>query len=75
MEDLNTQKKILIGGAGGTGSTFLVRVLRHFGFDEDLLRQMMQEAGWANLTRLTKPEDMITFHYRQEPIILMKASK
>ena len=47
----------------------------HWGFYEGLLRRKFRECGFKEVDRLTEIEDMISGHYRQEPVLLVRGSK
>ena len=46
-----------------------------FGFDEDLLFRAFRKIGFRAPALLTSPEEMISGHYRDVPVILIKATK
>lgn len=45
------------------------------GFDFEQLYEFAETAGFANIKRLTAEQDMISGHYQQEPVLLIKAVK
>ncbi len=47
----------------------------HWGFYEGLLRREMRRQGFISVVRLSEPKEMISSHYRQEPILLVKGTK
>jgi predicted SAM-dependent methyltransferase len=47
----------------------------HWGFYEGLLRREMRGQGFKNVDRLTAREDMISDHYRLEPVLLIRGTK
>ena len=47
----------------------------HWGFTHDLLLKKMRESGFNWNTILYNREDMISSHYKQEPVLLMKGTK
>ena len=47
----------------------------HWGFYEGLLRREMRHQGFKELDHLTEKEDMISEHYRQEPVLLVRGVK
>lgn len=47
----------------------------HWGFYEGSLRREFREQGFKEVTRLTETEDMLSGHYRQEPILLVRGTK
>lgn len=47
----------------------------YMGFYEGLLRREFRQQGFKDVSRLTKIEDMISTHYRQEPVLLIKGIK
>jgi len=47
----------------------------HWGFTEELLGRVMMEVGYKNITRLTKPEDMISTHYRAVKVLTLRGEK
>lgn len=57
------------------GKTERPGMAHHFGFDEETLKRYMKEAGFSNVHRLSRPHDMISDHWRQEPVLLMKGVK
>ena len=50
--------------------------MAHFaGFSSDLLEKKMRLAGFEQSRRFWEDSEMISSHYKQEPVILMKATK
>ena len=47
----------------------------HWGFYEGLLRREMRLQGFKEVVRLTEQDDMISTHYKQEPILLVRGTK
>ena len=47
----------------------------HWGFYEGLLRKAFRHQGFIEVKRLTEIEDMISMHYKQEPVLLIRGSK
>jgi predicted SAM-dependent methyltransferase len=47
----------------------------HWGFYEGLLRRKARACGFKDVQRLTEKEDMISGHYRQEPVLLVRGTK
>ena len=49
----------------------------HWGFDAEHLKELAQKAGFHEMETWTNsnPEKMISGHYKQEPVILLKAVK
>lgn len=47
----------------------------HWGFYDTTLKQALFDAGFRTTTRLGTLEDMISTHYQQEPILLVKGLK
>ncbi len=47
----------------------------HVGFYEGLLRREMMSQGFSDVIRLKGIENMISGHYRQEPVLLVRGSK
>jgi predicted SAM-dependent methyltransferase len=47
----------------------------HWGFYEGLLRRKFRECLFKEVDRLTEVEDMISLHYKQEPVLLVKGTK
>ena len=45
------------------------------GFYEGLLLRAFREQGFNDVTRLTKIDDMISTHYKQEPVLLIRGTK
>ena len=54
------------------GKTERKGMAHHFGFDERTLMNLMITAGFRHVTRET---EMISSHYKQEPVLLMKGVK
>lgn len=57
------------------GKTERPGMAHHFGFDELTLRRYLAHAGLPVCERLTDEKDMISKHYLQEPILLIKSKK
>jgi predicted SAM-dependent methyltransferase len=47
----------------------------HWGFYEGLLRREFRYQGFKEVTRLTEKDDMISTHYKQEPVLLVRGVK
>lgn len=47
----------------------------HWGFYEGLLRRELRHYGFNDVKRLTSKDDMISTHYQQEPILLVRGTK
>lgn len=47
----------------------------HWGFYEGLLRREIRHCGFKEVDRLTEQEDMISGHYKQGPVLLIRATK
>ena len=47
----------------------------HWGFYEGLMRRAFRHQGFNNVERLTEINDMISTHYKQEPILLVRGTK
>jgi predicted SAM-dependent methyltransferase len=47
----------------------------HWGFYEGLLRREFRHQGFKDVDRLTEKEDMISGHYKQEPVLLVRGTK
>lgn len=47
----------------------------HMGFYEGLLRREFRLEGFTDVERLVEKEDMISGHYKQEPILLVRGTK
>ncbi|KKL82844.1 hypothetical protein LCGC14_1980720 [marine sediment metagenome] len=47
----------------------------HWGFYEGLLRREFRNQGFHCVDRLTETEDMISTHYKQEPVLLIRGTK
>jgi ubiquinone/menaquinone biosynthesis C-methylase UbiE len=47
----------------------------HWGFYEGSLRREFRRHGFKDVDRLTAVEDMISGHYRQEPVLLVRGTK
>ena len=47
----------------------------YMGFYEGLLRREFRNQGFTDVDRLVKKEDMISTHYKQEPILLVRGTK
>ncbi len=47
----------------------------HWGFYEGSLRREFRQQGFKEVNRLTAEEDMISGHWRQEPILLVRGMK
>lgn len=47
----------------------------HWGFYEGLLRKEMRLTGFKDIERLTAKADMISGHYKQEPVLLVRGTK
>ncbi len=47
----------------------------HWGFYEGLLHREFKHQGFKKVDRLVEKEDMISTHYKQEPILLIRGTK
>lgn len=47
----------------------------HMGFYEGLLRREFRNQGFKDVDRLVEKQDMISTHYKQEPILLVRGTK
>jgi len=47
----------------------------HWGFYEGLMRRAFRHQGFKDVDRLTAIEDMISTHYKQEPVLLIRGIK
>ncbi len=47
----------------------------HWGFYEGLLRRAFRNQGFNEVDRLTEIDEMISTHYKQEPILLIRGVK
>jgi predicted SAM-dependent methyltransferase len=47
----------------------------YWGFYEGLLRRKMRHTGFKEVTRLKEIDEMVSGHYRQEPILLVRGTK
>jgi predicted SAM-dependent methyltransferase len=47
----------------------------HWGFYEGSLRRDFRKQGFKEVTRLTKVDDMISTHYKHEPVLLIRGTK
>jgi predicted SAM-dependent methyltransferase len=47
----------------------------YMGFYEGLLRREFRHQGFKEVTRLTEKEDMVSTHYKQEPVLLIRGAK
>ncbi len=47
----------------------------HWGFYEGLMRRAFRHQGFKDVDRLTAVDDMISTHYKQEPILLIRGTK
>lgn len=47
----------------------------YMGFYEGLLRREVRYQGFTDVVRLTEKDDMISSHYRQEPVLLVRGTK
>jgi predicted SAM-dependent methyltransferase len=47
----------------------------YWGFYEELLQRAMEVNGFKDVTQITEVEDMISGHYKQEPVLLMRGTK
>lgn len=57
------------------GKNEIKGMAHYWGFYEGLLRRDLRLAGFKDVVRLTKKEDMISEHYCQEPILLVRGTK
>ena len=47
----------------------------HWGFYEGFLRREFRHQGFNDVIRLTEKDDMISTHYKQEPVLLIRGTK
>lgn len=47
----------------------------YWGFYEGLMRRAFRHQGFYDVERLTSTEDMISTHYKQEPVLLIRGIK
>jgi predicted SAM-dependent methyltransferase len=47
----------------------------HWGFYEGLLRREFRHQGFNDVERLVFPNEMISTHYKQEPVLLVRGTK
>jgi ubiquinone/menaquinone biosynthesis C-methylase UbiE len=47
----------------------------YWGFYEGLLRREFRYHGFDEVVRLTEKDDMISAHYKQEPVLLVRGKK
>ena len=47
----------------------------HWGFYEGLLRREFRHQGFTQVDRLVDRDDMISTHYKQEPVLLIRGEK
>ena len=47
----------------------------YWGFYEGLMRRSFRQQGFKDVVRLTEKEDMISSHYQQEPVLLVRGTK
>lgn len=71
----NDYKKIHVWRTSIYGKSERPGMSHHFGFDFETLNNYMTSAGFKTVIQLTNPSEMISEHYLQEPVILVKASK
>ena len=57
------------------GKSERVGMSHHWGFYEGLLRREMRHQGFETVVRLSEREEMISTHYRKEPILLVRGTK
>ena len=57
------------------GKTERPGMAHHFGFDEFTLRKYLTKAGFSICERIIDEKGMISAHYLQEPVLLIKAKK
>ena len=57
------------------GKSEIAGMSHHMGFYEGLLRREMRKQGFTTVVRLNEPEEMISPHYRHEPILLVRGTK
>jgi predicted SAM-dependent methyltransferase len=47
----------------------------HWGFYEGLLRRVMRQQGFTDVDRLIGTDNMISMHYKGEPVLLVRGTK
>ncbi len=47
----------------------------YWGFYEGLMRRALRQQGFIAVVRLSEPDEMISTHYKQEPILLVRGTK
>lgn len=47
----------------------------HWGFYEGMLRREFRHQGFKDVIRLTETDEMISGHYKQEPVLLVRGTK
>jgi len=57
------------------GKTERRGMAHHFGFDHITLIKYLASAGFNDLTRIINKEDMVSSHYKQEPVLLIRGRK
>jgi predicted SAM-dependent methyltransferase len=57
------------------GKNDIVGMEHHWGFYPGLLRKKFCAAGFTTVNQITEKEQMISTHYRQEPVLLMVGIK
>jgi predicted SAM-dependent methyltransferase len=57
------------------GKNERVGMAHYMGFYEGLLRREFRHQGFKEVTRLTEKNDMISSHYKQEPVLLVRGTK
>lgn len=74
LAGFNTEQ-IHVERTGIWGKTERVGMAHHFGFDVALLRSALNKIGFQAIKHLDERPDMISAHFKQGPIILMRATK
>ena len=57
------------------GKSEIPGMAHHWGFYEGSLRRAFRQQGFNDVKRLLTKEEMISTHYRQEPILLIRGTK
>lgn len=68
----NNRLEIHIRRTSIYGKTERSGMAHHFGFDYETLKEYAEQAGFQSIKRLTNHQDMISLHYKLEPIILVE---
>jgi len=73
--DKNDIRQIHIWTTSVYGKSEREGMAHHWGFYPKLLSNRMEEVGFKSVEELKRKEEMISPHYKQEPIILMRGRK